>query len=357
MLLYPRDNGTVSVIITCHDYEHYLDEAIQSVYDQNVMVEIIVVNDAPSNGGKCGLITNKYPNIKLFETNYRNPLLARKHGFEQSHGDYVIFLDADDKLGEYYIEDALNVVGANGIVYSDIQFFGAKEEKTDYASTLDKSRISLTSFIHVGSMVKSFLINISDAFNHPTMKTKYHEDWYFWRKIITSTGCNIIKQKSMYMARVHDTNRSDSINSLSYFDMRGSSADSITTCCIHPEHYNGRFMNEQQWPLESLHELLPKRDILSKAANYTYTSIVQPYQALNYLSKTATTDYIFFYNDQEAYDPDVCRIMLKHMDHKHGIVHDTRYAMLECTMVASLLLHNKLYANVSDFKKEHIKYV
>lgn len=357
MLLYPKDRGTTSVIITCHEYEIYLEEAICSVLEQDAMTDIVVVNDAPSNPEPCLEIASKYPNIRVLQTDYHSPLLARKYGYEHSHGKYVIFLDADDKLGVNYINNALDIIEDNGIVYSNMQYFGADDARTDYASNLDKSMICLTNFIHVGSMVKRKLVDISGAFDHPPMLADYHEDWYFWRKLITNTDCDIIKQTGLYHARIHNLNRSKAIRKSSYHDTRGTSGDSITICCTNPSGYKGRLSKSIDWPYTQTHEVLPAHKIKTKAANFSTCTHKEAYQILNHMARFCTTDWVLFYNDEEQYD-NICNRMLAHVDHKHGIIHDTQYDMLECTLVATLLLRGKLFGDVDEFKKEEkIKYV
>lgn len=357
MLLYPKDRGIVDIVITCHNYAHYLDDAINSVINQDAMTNVIVIDDGSDNKEQVEHVVSKYSGISLFRTEFNSPLLARRHGYEQGCSDYIIFLDADDRLGEYYVSNALDIIGNNGIVYSDMQYFGNRDNKTDYSGTLDKSLISVTNFIHVGSMIKRDLIKIADAFTHPRITTDYHEDWYFWRKIISNTNCNIVKQSGVYHARIHDDNRSNAINRLSYYEMRGTCGDLITFCCIKPDSYNGKFINQQKWPLSQAHELLPKRSIKSKALSYDYAPLLHDYQIYNHIVKTATTDYIFFYNDTETYDAEVCKQLLCNMDHKYGIVHDARYNLMECTMIATMIIKNKFCVDLTQLKKEHIKYV
>lgn len=356
MLLYPKDRGATAVIITCHNYERFIEESLISVLEQDALVDIVVVNDAPSDPQLCRDIVKGYPNTRVFEVNFNSPLLARRYGYEQSRSEYIVFLDADDRLGSNYINDALSIIGDNGIVYSDMQYFGTIDTKTDYASNIDKSMICLTNFIHVGSMVKRKLIDISNAFDHPQMKSAYHEDWLFWRRIITNTNCDITKQTSCYEARKHADNRSDAIRSLPYYESRGTSGDTITLCCINPDKYVGRLSKHIDWPYDQLHEILPDRNVKTQAASFSYAPNNYKHLIINHVARTAITDYVLFYNDDEHY-MDVCNHLLRHMDHKRGIVHDTRYEMLECTMVATMLLYGKHYGEVDEFKKENIKYV
>lgn len=92
----------ISVVIPIHGHLNYISRAIDSIASQTLLpFEVIVVND----GGDVRMIhllktiCDKYdPNwiriINLPENH--GAAYARNIGWDQSHGDYVAFLDADD---------------------------------------------------------------------------------------------------------------------------------------------------------------------------------------------------------------------------------------------------------------------
>jgi glycosyltransferase involved in cell wall biosynthesis len=353
MLLYPKDRKTTSVIITCHKYELYLEEAIESVLSQNASVDIIVVNDSPADATLCRSITSRY-NVKLLEVSFGNPTLSRRAGYEASNGEYVIFLDADDKLGEGYIENAIDVIDRDVVVYSDMQYFGDVNNKTDYAANIDKRIICMTNFMHVGCMIKSKMIKASKVFDRLNVDHEHHEDWHFWRKILLFTGCDVTKQHGLYHARIHANNKSLAVNGLCYFDARGTCADTITFCGM-----NGKsdFLNNQNWALSQAEEITFNRNHASNANSYKYVPIDDRVDMLNHLARCTVSDYIFFYDSRSEYDRDICENMLRDMDHKHGIVHNTEHELLNCTMISSMLIRDRHYADLHDFGNERIKYV
>lgn len=86
----------VSVIIPNYNYANYVREAIDSVLDQTYEnVEIIVVDDGSKDGSKE--ILESYGNkIKAVFQENAGVSKARNNGVEQSKGEYLAFLDADD---------------------------------------------------------------------------------------------------------------------------------------------------------------------------------------------------------------------------------------------------------------------
>lgn len=91
-------SGSVSVIITNFNYGDYVGSAIRSALDQtHPSVEVIVVDDA-SNDDSWKRIQRFAPRARCIRVTCRSQIGAAIAGFEQSGGDVVMFLDADDVL-------------------------------------------------------------------------------------------------------------------------------------------------------------------------------------------------------------------------------------------------------------------
>ena len=88
--------AAVSVIIPCYGQAHFLGEAIESVLGQTHPAEVVVVDDgSPDNTAE---VAARYPGIRCVRQDNRGLGGARNAGFAVSKGDYVMFLDADDRL-------------------------------------------------------------------------------------------------------------------------------------------------------------------------------------------------------------------------------------------------------------------
>ncbi len=94
---------TVAVIIPCYNYAHYLGECIESVLEQTHKVnEIIVVDDGGVDNAEE--ICAKYP-VKYYRKTNGGLSSARNYGIERCTSDYIMCLDADDKLLPGAIEE------------------------------------------------------------------------------------------------------------------------------------------------------------------------------------------------------------------------------------------------------------
>jgi glycosyltransferase involved in cell wall biosynthesis len=85
---------TVSVVITNYNYGRYISGAIESARTAD---EIIVVDDG-STDGSIDVINGLTGITPILKPNGGH-VSAVNAGFAASHGDVVIFLDADDRLG------------------------------------------------------------------------------------------------------------------------------------------------------------------------------------------------------------------------------------------------------------------
>jgi glycosyltransferase involved in cell wall biosynthesis len=126
----------ISIIIPCYNQAQYLGEAIESCLAQTITPhEIIVVNDcSPDNTEDVAM---EYPVQYIARLVNGGLSAARNTGIRASSGDYVVTLDADDKLPPDYLEKLSSVdadiVGCGYRTFGDYE----KEWKSRGDITLD----------------------------------------------------------------------------------------------------------------------------------------------------------------------------------------------------------------------------
>nr|NQU90878.1 glycosyltransferase [Bacteroidota bacterium] len=87
----------VSVIIPTYNCAHTITRALESVYSQNYPhLEIIVIDDGSTDN--IQKILQKFPDLKIITfSSQRGVASARNAGIGKASGEFVAFLDADDK--------------------------------------------------------------------------------------------------------------------------------------------------------------------------------------------------------------------------------------------------------------------
>jgi glycosyltransferase involved in cell wall biosynthesis len=88
----------VSIIIPTYNSARYLPQALESVFSQNYTAyELIVVDDGSTDD--TAVILQPYrDHITLIQQENTGSAAARNRGLALAHGEYVLFLDADDLL-------------------------------------------------------------------------------------------------------------------------------------------------------------------------------------------------------------------------------------------------------------------
>src|SRR3990167_3693525 len=95
----------ITIGIPCYNQAQYLTEAIESVLAQTLKPhEIIVCNDGSPD--ETRYVARQYPEVKYIEQVNKGLASARNTILMNATGDYILFLDADDKM----LENCLKVV-------------------------------------------------------------------------------------------------------------------------------------------------------------------------------------------------------------------------------------------------------
>lgn len=101
--------NTISVIIPCYNQARYLSDAIESVRRQtHPDVEIIVIDDGSTDDTSA--VASNYPEARCIRQKNSGLSAARNAGIRESGGDFLVFLDADDRLLARALEINLNVL-------------------------------------------------------------------------------------------------------------------------------------------------------------------------------------------------------------------------------------------------------
>ena len=91
------DSPLISVILSYYNEVRFIAEAVESAKSQTYKnIEVIVVDDGSTEQAHQHLLTNA--GIKVIRQANGGVSSARNRGLSESHGDYIIFLDHDDRL-------------------------------------------------------------------------------------------------------------------------------------------------------------------------------------------------------------------------------------------------------------------
>jgi glycosyltransferase involved in cell wall biosynthesis len=185
------NNSLVSIIVPCYNQAQYLDEALQSVLDQTHQDwECIIVNDgSPDNtevvAEKWVAKDNRF--IYLYKEN-GGLSSARNAGIAIARGEFILPLDADDKIAPNYIELAVFTFQEDDfikVVYCKTEMFG--EEKGLWQlqpfSLFDLARFNM---IFCSAVFRKEDWELAGGYDVNMIYGL--EDWEFWISILKSGG-------------------------------------------------------------------------------------------------------------------------------------------------------------------------
>ena len=188
----------VTVVIPTYNSEKYIKKAIDSALAQDVELEVIVVNDA-STDGTLNLLAEyqKKDNFTLVENKTNlGAAASRNLGVAKAQGEYVAFLDADDWWVEHKLSKQLVAMQANNTVIcstarelvdsngiSKGQVLGIQQCIT-YQMMLWQNWLNCSAVVVRTDVIKQFPMQHEDS----------HEDYITWMKILKkykeATGVN-----------------------------------------------------------------------------------------------------------------------------------------------------------------------
>jgi len=205
----------ISIIIPCYNQSTFLKETINSLQNQTYSNwEAIIVNDGSTDD--CTQILEELckEDTRITVIHQKNGGLssARNRGLENINGEFIQFLDADDKLTPNKFQDAIDIFKKSNpdIVISNFLRFKSRSGKIKKAfcdlrkieytfeNILTKWDVKFSIPIHCAIFSKKAIGKTS--FN-TTLKAK--EDWKFWIDIYEKKPKTIFINHNSALYRIH----------------------------------------------------------------------------------------------------------------------------------------------------------
>ncbi|CAN5507059.1 glycosyltransferase family A protein [soil metagenome] len=179
-------NNLVSIIIPCFNQGHFIMEALDSI-DENAIsypVEIIIVNDGSTDPATNELLETLSLNSKYIVIKQHNMGLAnaRNTGIAVAKGNYILPLDADNKITPAYINKGLPflISGTSDIVYGKPYFFGDVSKGRKFKSKpFNIYHLLEQNFIDACAIYRKEVWIKNNGYDNNKF-IKVFEDWEFW---------------------------------------------------------------------------------------------------------------------------------------------------------------------------------
>lgn len=187
-----------SIILVSYNVEKYIGEAIESVLEQKFTnFELIIVDDCSTDNTRKNIRKYKDERIKLYKTkkNTGTASGSRNVGLEHATGEYILFLDGDDRFidGEILRKIDMKI----GTEDYDLVYLGYQDLGNEYKIRVSNEENStkearITCDVSFSVSARCWSRKFLEKHNMRFIEGMYYEDELFCMK------ANILVEKTTY---------------------------------------------------------------------------------------------------------------------------------------------------------------
>ena len=188
-------SGDVTVVMPVKNGMPYIVEAIESVLAQGAPIgQILVIDDGSTDGTQAAVEAFSDPRVTLSSNPGRGVSSARNRGITLARGEWVLFLDADDRLIAGGLDKLVRSARPEAVaIYGDYDRIDANGRRLGMRHLIRKRRrkssgnvieaIVTMNFIAVGCVLirRDALLRL-DGFDQTLHLC---EDWLLWCRLAT----------------------------------------------------------------------------------------------------------------------------------------------------------------------------
>lgn len=180
-------NKTISVVVPCYAYAHFLGECVESIVTQSHKPdEIILVSDGAIDLSVevAKELIKKYPdfNIKLVEKKNGGLSSARNAGIAIATSTFIQCLDSDDLMRPDAIKEHLAIADDKSVAQCGIMYFGSKTGTFRPKGATLESLLKTNTVYCNAVFPKQAWIDVGGYDESLTMRLGL-EDWEFWIRV------------------------------------------------------------------------------------------------------------------------------------------------------------------------------
>ena len=222
-----------SIIVPIYNVESFLKECIDSVLLQDFQdYELICINDGSTDNSLEVLKTFSDSRIKIINQENQGMSCARNSGLDIALGEYIWFIDSDDKIAEHSLSDLNKLIDQKPydlVFFNATVFFDNKELENkgwfEYKRSSSGEIQSLSFFENEMKNNKLIVQSCCYIFKREIFKNIrfiphiYHEDNPFFIQLIFQNPnalCYVVK-KEFFLRRIRDNSIMTSKKSLKHF--------------------------------------------------------------------------------------------------------------------------------------------
>lgn len=204
-----KSNPLVSIYIVNHNYGRYLKQCIESVLNQTYLNFELLIIDNESEDNSRDVLLDYMNSSKVRVLFQKNIGLNRTNNvaINNTNGDYIMRIDADDFLHKNAIEIMINIFIKNdeiGLVFPDYYLVNSEGEEISLFHRHDFNEVNLLNQPAHGActMIRRHCLEALDGYDE-----SYHcqDGWDLWVRFIQKFGVSNVSLP-LFFYRQHGNN-------------------------------------------------------------------------------------------------------------------------------------------------------
>jgi glycosyltransferase involved in cell wall biosynthesis len=181
----------IGVVITAHNYGHYLAACLESIFAQTLLPRQVVVVDDASQDDTADVVAG-FDHVHYCRVDFCNGNRSRNFGFLKVSEPLVAFFDADNVMLPHFLESLYNGLKKDpqaAFVYGDRINF-ADGDTSWYplpmghrvSGPFDVSLLKKSNYIDLAALIRA------DCFPGFDVSLKRYQDWDLWLNMVVKEG-------------------------------------------------------------------------------------------------------------------------------------------------------------------------
>jgi glycosyltransferase involved in cell wall biosynthesis len=230
-----QTNGLVSVCIPFYNHGEFIAETLASVYQSDYApLEVIVLNDGSSDAESLAVLATlqtQYPHLQIIHRLNQGVAAARNQMAAIATGDYIAFLDSDDRVSPAFYRQAVHILQRYpnvGFIASWLKEFDQSQKvwiawNPEFPYLLGHNMLGVCSvvrksaYLAIGGMKSSLVENL--------------EDYECWVTLCEAGWVGVVIPEFHYFYRIRAGSRLGSSNASQLFCLYEQISE------LHPQLY------------------------------------------------------------------------------------------------------------------------
>lgn len=213
--------SNVTVIIPCYNDGKFIIEAVNSILNQTLKAEkIIIIDDGSDAETKNILKKINSNNVEIIYQENLGVCKARNRGINLATTDYILTLDADDYFEPTFIEKSVQILNNNSNIGIVGCFYRALKENIIEKEIIKPLGGKARDFLNKNNGLASSLFRKKcwvQVSGYDEKMTNGYEDWDFWMAILKNDWEMYIIPEVLFIYRIKKKSRDQT--ALKEFDL------------------------------------------------------------------------------------------------------------------------------------------